>query len=146
MMEGDARNVDSKLFLDCVSAGLDQCSVIARDIEALAEQHGKTKTVLNLSDNLELREKVKILAKGRLRNLFSDSRLDKLARDRQMFSIRDDIVNSLKLDGVPVCPEERKAAADYLDQVRSRRLVYNTGLQYVGDDEEVFPDYAPPHQ
>ena len=96
MMEGDARNVDSKLFLDCVSAGLDQCSVIARDIEALAEQHGKTKTVLNLSDNLELREKVKILAKGRLRNLFSDSRLDKLARDRQMFSIRDDIVNSLK--------------------------------------------------
>ena len=96
MMEGDARNVEPGLFLDCVRTGLDHCSVIATDIEALARQHGKTKTVVKLSENLELREKVRILAKGRLRNLFSDSRLDKLARDKQMFSIRDDIVNSLK--------------------------------------------------
>ena len=96
MMEGDARNVQHQSFLSCVEAGLDHCAVIARDIEALSGQHGKTKSVVRSSDNTDLLEKVRILAKGRLRNLFNDSSLDKLSRDRQMFAIRDDIVNSLK--------------------------------------------------
>ena len=96
MMEGDARNVDRSSFLECVQTGLEHCAVIARDIESLAGQYGKTKTVVRLSQQNEVIEQVRVLSKGRLRSLFSDTSLDKLSRDRQMFAVRDDVVTSLK--------------------------------------------------
>ena len=95
MMEGDARNVDYKLFLQCVEAGLEHCARIARDIDTLAKQHGKTKASVSVADNNDLIEQVKMLTKGRLRNIFTDFSLDKLSRDKSIFSIRDETVSSL---------------------------------------------------
>ena len=39
MIEGDARNVDHKVWLDCIRAGLEQCAQIAGDIDQLGRAH-----------------------------------------------------------------------------------------------------------
>ena len=95
MLEGDARNVGAGAWLECVEAGLEQCAAIATSIDQLARQHGKTKAAVAVADNEALVEKVRMLTKGRLRSVFTDSSLDKLARDKLIFSIRDEAVAGL---------------------------------------------------
>ena len=36
MLEGDAKNVNHKIFLECIQTGLEQCAVIAGEINNLA--------------------------------------------------------------------------------------------------------------
>ena len=95
MLEGDARNVSHKIFLQCIEVGLEHCATIARNIDGLALTYGKTKATITPTDTSEIVEKVKMLTKGRLRGVFTDSSLDKLARDKQIFSIRDETVTNL---------------------------------------------------
>ena len=92
MIEGDARNVGSEVWLDCVRAGLEQCAKIAGDIDQLGRTHGKTKATVEVSENNAFVEPVGIITKGKLRSIFTNTSLDKLARDKAMFSLRDETV------------------------------------------------------
>ena len=95
MIEGDARNVESQVWLECVRAGLEQCAKIAGDIDKLGRAHGKSKAEVEVTENLALVELVRIMAKGRLRSIFTDTSLDKLARDKAMFNLRDETVKEM---------------------------------------------------
>ena len=95
MLEGDAKNVDHKIFLECIQTGLEQCAVIAGEINNLAKNYGKTKASVNVDDLSDLVNQVRTLTQGRLRSIFTDSSLDKLARDKQMMGVRDEAVGMI---------------------------------------------------
>ena len=92
MIEGDAKNVDYTVFLQCIQFGLEHCSIIARNINNLAKEYGKNKETPVPEDVSELVDNVKTLTEGKLRSIFTDSSLDKQARDKKVFAIRDDTV------------------------------------------------------
>jgi len=95
MLEGDAKNVNHKIFLECIQTGLAQCAVIAGEINNLAKNYGKTKASVNGDDLSDLVNQVRTLTQGRLRSIFTDSSLDKLARDKQMMGVRDEAVGMI---------------------------------------------------
>lgn len=43
MLEGDAKCLDHRTFLEAIKIGLEQCAKIASSIEALGEEMGKPK-------------------------------------------------------------------------------------------------------
>ena len=95
MMEGEAKCAKDTKFLECVRVGLEYCAEIAGQIDMVGRREGKRKvgggTVSCIP--MDMVEEVRLLAKGRLRSVYTDYTLDKLGRDKQMFQIRDDIVS-----------------------------------------------------
>ena len=94
MMEGEAKCVEYNKFLECVRVGLDYCAEIARQIDQVGWKEGKTKIGGGMLSSipLDMVEEMRMLAKGRLRSVYTDYTLDKLERDKRMFNVRDDIV------------------------------------------------------
>ena len=99
MLEGEAKCVEYNKFLECVRVGLDYCAEIARQIDKLGREEGKAKVGGGFVSSipLDIVEEVRMLAKGRLRSIYTDYSLDKLKRDKGMFSIRDDIVTRTRV-------------------------------------------------
>ena len=128
MIEGDARNVDSKVWLECVRAGLEQCAKIAGDIDKLGRTHGKTKAKVEVSENDALVELVGMLTKGRLRSLFTNTSLDKLARDKAMFSLRDETVKQMTLGNTQGVAE----AFNTVSKETVRNLILDENLRVDG--------------
>jgi len=99
MMEGEAKCVEQNKFLECVRVGLEYCAGIAGQIDLLGKKEGKIKrgggTVSSIS--LDIVEEVKKLTHIRLRSIYTDYTLDKLSRDKRMFSVRDDLLTRFRV-------------------------------------------------
>jgi len=106
MLEGDARCLDHKTFLEAIKVGLENCATIANSIEELSKHLGKTKreitsartlnsdeASLNVNDFTNL---IETLSTGKLRNIYTDYSLDKQARDKLMFQVRDQVIEKIR--------------------------------------------------
>jgi len=101
MLEGDAKCLDHKTFLEAIKLGLTHCATIADSIEKMGKEMGKTKRKSPQESELgaevrELHDLVDTLCSGQLRMLYTDYSLDKLSRDGRMFTVRDNMISQIR--------------------------------------------------
>lgn len=98
MLEASAENVYQQDFLKAIRTGVKECQTIAKAIEKLRKDAGKTKrefTVLP-SGSEELLSAVKLLSENRLRVILRDFNHDKISRDVAVATVRNDVMEKLR--------------------------------------------------
>lgn len=103
MLEGAANGILQPEFLKAIKTGSKQCQLVIQAINSLQKKIGKAKLSIDPSSNSSSNNgeqsnaysQVKSLASMRIRQVFTDSSLDKLQRDEQINEIRADITENL---------------------------------------------------
>jgi len=100
MLEAEAKNLDSGLFLDGIAFGLEGCAAISQQIRSEQEKNGRSKATPTTTDGAtsvqSVEEDVALLCGERLRGVFSDASHDKASRGKASFALRDMAVAQLR--------------------------------------------------
>ncbi|KAK0098186.1 hypothetical protein PV326_010620 [Microctonus aethiopoides] len=98
MLDGSANIVYEQDLKKAINSGVKECQGIVQAISKLAELHGKPKRpfeeVIRVDD--DLKESIKSLAEIKLRDIFSDTKHDKLSRDNAITDLRNNVLETMK--------------------------------------------------
>ena len=134
MMEGEAKCVEQRKFLECVRVGLEYCAEIAGQVDRMGQGVGKVKegggSVNTIA--LDILEETRKLSQYRLRSVYTDYTLDKLSRDKVMFNIRDDIVTRTRVTHPHWEVAKVSEAFSYVSSEVVRDLIFNESIRVDG--------------
>ncbi len=105
MLEAEADNLDRAVFLDAVEAGLESCSIIAKQIRRLFRDMAKRSSTSSSGTSAEeekvseLRQEVDLLCRQKVRAIFWDDSHDKISRDHATFEVRNAAAEALASKG-----------------------------------------------
>jgi polyribonucleotide nucleotidyltransferase len=95
MIDASANRLSDENFYSALEYSVECCLPIIDQIKNLSNKTKRTNIELRKFDNL-LIEKLSTLAYDRLVNIFTDSTLDKIARDTAITRVRQDIQNEMQ--------------------------------------------------
>ena len=97
MLEAEGRGVDRHCFLDAVAFGLERCRVIAGRIAEECHEAGVEKrTVVANKDYESIERDMVLLCAQKVKEVYLNHSLKKVARDKAVFAIRDAAIQELK--------------------------------------------------
>lgn len=98
MLEASAENVYQQDFLKAIKMGVKECQIIAKAVETLRKEAGKSKREYATlqSGSEELLSAIKLMSENRLRGILRDFTHDKISRDVAVSTVRNDVMEKLK--------------------------------------------------
>ncbi|XP_023328029.1 polyribonucleotide nucleotidyltransferase 2, mitochondrial [Eurytemora carolleeae] len=129
MLEGEAKCLDHKTFIEAIQVGLEHCARIALSIESLGEKVGRKKREVGgettVQQDQDLLYLVDTLCTAKLRAIYTDYSLDKQSRDGKMFKVRDEMITQVK----SIKPEAESSILSDIFSSVSKTIIRNLIFQ-----------------
>lgn len=94
MLEGKANGILQQDLLKAIKKGTQEAQFVIQEIEKIQRSHGKPKRPVEAPAQLsdEIKDAIKTLGEMRIREVFRDSKHDKMSRDNAINQIRSDVI------------------------------------------------------